>query len=271
MAGGGGRVTGVSITVRFAFPPPPIPAGIPVQPAEIVGAYPHDPGAFTQGLLWCEGRLFESTGMAGQSELREVRLDDGEVLRRAPFPADAWGEGIADWRDDIVGLTLSSGTALRWARDSFAPRGAQPCAGAGWGLARMDDGLVASDGSDLLRILDPESLAVRRTLAVTEAGRPLRRLNDLAFVNGELLANIFMTDTIARIDPETGAVSARIDLGGIVAQSGRRDIRDVLNGIAWDEGGGRLFVTGKNWPRLYEISVPSPAPRSPRPSAPGDR
>ena len=127
-------------------------------------------------------------------------------------------------------------------------------------MARMGGELVVSDGTPVLRILDPEDFAVRRTLTVTEGGRPLRLLNDLAFVRGELLANIFMTDTIARIDPETGAVSARIDLGAIVAQSGRRDIRDVLNGIAWDEEGGRLFVTGKNWPRLYEIALPpSPA------------
>jgi glutamine cyclotransferase len=124
----------------------------------------------------------------------------------------------------------------------------------------MGDELVMSDGSDRLRIVDPKSFAVRRTLAVTQAGRPLRLLNDLAFVNGELLANVFMTDTIARIDPATGSASARIDLSAIVAQSGRRDIRDVLNGIAYDADEDRLFVTGKNWPRLYEISVPAASP-----------
>ena len=246
------------ITIRFAFPPPPIAPGIPVERAEIVDVYPHDPGAFTQGLLRCDGRLFESVGEVGKSELREVRLEDGEVLRRTPFPADAWGEGIADWRDEIIGLTLSSGTALRWGRDDFAARGATPCAGQGWGLVRIGDELVISDGSPVLRIVDPESFAVRRTLTVVEGGRPLRLLNDLAYIGGELLANVFMTDTIARIDPETGTVSARIDLSEIVAESGRRDIRDVLNGIAWDEAEGRLFVTGKNWPRLYEISPPLP-------------
>ena len=258
------------ITIRFAFPPPPIPAGIVVQRAEILAIHPHDAGAFTQGLLRRDGRLFESTGEIGKSELREVRLVDGAVLRRALFPADAWGEGIADWGDEIIGLTLSSGTALRWALNDFAARGSLPCAGQGWGLARISEALVISDGSPVLRIVDPESFAVTRTLTVTEAGRPLRHLNDLAFVGGELFANVFMTDTIARIDPETGTVSARIDLSHIVAQSGRRDIRDVLNGIAWDEAEGRLFVTGKNWPRLYEISVP-PASADSAPSSPPDR
>jgi len=251
---------GVTYTIRFAFPPPPIPAGVAVQRAEIACEYPHDRGAFTQGLLRCEGRLFESTGEVGRSELREVRLEDGAVLRRAPFPADAWGEGIADWGDEIVGLTLNSGTALRWDRESLAPRGLLPCPGTGWGLARLGDELVMSDGSDLLRFLDPASFEVRRSLAVTEAGRPLRLLNDLAFVRGELLANVFMTDTIARIDPATGEAKGRLDLSGVVARSGRRDIRDVLNGIAYDADEDRLFVTGKNWPKLFEISLPpSPA------------
>ncbi|HEV2816879.1 MAG TPA: glutaminyl-peptide cyclotransferase [Allosphingosinicella sp.] len=246
----------MTYTIRVAFPPPPIPAGVTVQRADIVQVHPHDRGAFTQGLLWCDGRLYESTGEVGKSEIRELRLEDGAVLRRAPFPADAWGEGIADWGDEIIGLTLSSGTALRWDRESFAPRGALPCAGQGWGLARSGDELAMSDGSDLLRFVDPASFAVRRTLAVTEAGRPLRLLNDLAFVRGELFANVFMTDTIARIDPATGEVRARIDLSAIVARSGRRDIRDVLNGIAWDADEDRLFVTGKNWPNLFEISLP---------------
>jgi glutamine cyclotransferase len=253
-------MTGDGITIRFAFPPPPVAAGIPIQGAEIVAAYPHDSEAFTQGLLWWDDRLFESTGMVGQSELREVRLEDGAVLRRAAFPDDAWGEGIADWGDEIVGLTLESGEVLRWHRDTFEPRGALPFAAPCWGLARMGDSLVVSDGSAKLRIVDPDSFDVLRTLTVTEGGRPLRLLNDLAFVDGALLANVFMTDTIARIDPATGAVSARIDLSHIVALSGRRDIRDVLNGIAWDEAGRRLFVTGKNWPRLYEIALaPIPA------------
>lgn len=244
-----------TITVRFAFPPPPIPDGIRIERAEIVQAYPHDPGAFTQGLLWSGGHLYESTGEAGRSELRELRLEDGAVLRRAPFPADAWGEGIADWGNEIVGLTLSSGVALRWARDDFAPRGSHACPVPAWGLARVGEELVLGDGTPLLRVVDAASFATRRTIAVREAGRPLAGLNDLAFVDGVLLANLFMTDTLARIDPTTGEVTARIDCAAVVAASGRRDMTGVLNGIAWDEEERRLFVTGKNWPKLFEISL----------------
>lgn len=248
----------MSYTIRFAFPPPPVAPGIPLQRVEILQSHPHDPDAFTQGLLWCEGRLYESTGLKGRSELREVLLEDGEVLRRVRYPGEVWAEGIADWGDEIIGLTLESGCAHRWGRADFADRGTLPCAGQGWGLARIGDELAISDGSATLRFVDPETFEVHRTLAVTEGGRPLRHLNDLTFANGELLANVFMTDTIARIDPATGAVSARLDLAHLARDWGRRDIRDVLNGVAWD--GAHLFVTGKNWPRLYEISLPPPAP-----------
>lgn len=244
-----------TITVRFAFPPPPIPPGVPVQRAKVVNACPHDPAAFTQGLLWTEGRLFESVGEVGRSELRELRLCDGAVLRRVPFPADAWGEGIADREDEILGLTLNSGMALRWRRDDLAPLGQIACPAPAWGLARIGDALAISDGTAVLRFVDPGSFAVRRTLEVREAGAPLGGLNALACVDGALLANVFMTDTIARIDPATGEVTARIDCAAIVGASGRRDFTGVLNGIAWDADGRRLFVTGKNWPSLFEISL----------------
>jgi glutamine cyclotransferase len=246
------------VTLRFAFPPPAIPDGVAVQPVEILAEYPHDPEAFTQGLLWSDGRLFESIGRVGRSELRELRLRNGAVIRRGLFPPDAHGEGIADWQDEIVAVTLQSGIALRWERDGLAPLASLPFPGTSWGLARIGDALVASDGTATLRFVDPETMEVKRALEVSEAGGPLTLVNALAPVKGELLANIFMTETIARIDPETGKATGRLDLSEAVARSGRRDIRNVLNGIAYDADEDRLFVTGKNWPKLFEISLPPP-------------
>lgn len=226
---------------------------VPWRRARIIAEFPHDSDAFTQGLLCVDGRMYESTGQAGRSELREVRLEDGAVLRRTAFPRQAWGEGIAAWDDEIVALTLDSGLALRWARANFAPRGEIALSGAGWGLTRHGEDFVVSDGSDLLRFVDPRTFAQRRTLRVTQAGVPLARLNDLASIGGELVAHVFMTDTLACIDPDTGTVRARVDLSELVARSGRRDRRDVANGIAHDEANDRIFVTGKHWPRLFEI------------------
>lgn len=252
-----------NLTLTFAHPPPAIPPGVALQPVEIIAEYPHDPVAFTQGLLWADGRLFESIGQVRRSEVRELDLASGAVVRSAHLPDDAWGEGLADWQDEIVAVTLSSEIAFRWQRDGLVPLAALPFPGTSWGMARLGDELVVSDGTPVLRFVDPESMEVRRTLAIGEAGGPLTLLNDLCVAKGELLANIFMTETIARIDPVTGAATARLDLSNVVARSGRRDLRDVLNGIAYDAAGGRLFVTGKNWPKLFEISLPPPPPAAP--------
>ena len=247
-----------NLTLTFAVPPPPIPEGVIVQKPEIVRDHPHDPEAFTQGLLWSDGRLFETTGQIGRSELREVRLKSGIPARREPFPRDAWGEGLADWQDEIVAVTLSSEIALRWERERLMPLASLPLPGTSWGMARIGDELAVSDGTALLRFVDPETMTVRRTLEIREAGAPLSLINDLCLVKGELLANIFMTETIVRIDPATGEAKGRLDLSEAVARSGRRDIRNVLNGIAYDADGDRLLVTGKNWPKLFEISLPTP-------------
>ncbi|HST35405.1 MAG TPA: glutaminyl-peptide cyclotransferase, partial [Allosphingosinicella sp.] len=148
-----------NLTLSFAFPPPPVPDGVAVEPVEIVAEYPHDPEAFTQGLLWSEGRLFETLGQTGRSELREVRLKSGIPLRREPFPRDVWGEGLADWQDEIVAVTLNSGIALRWQREQLMPLASVPFLGTSWGMARIGDEFVVSDGTALLRFVDPETMA----------------------------------------------------------------------------------------------------------------
>ena len=245
-----------NLTLSFAFPPPAIPDGVAIEPVEILAEHPHDPEAFTQGLLWSEGRLFETIGQLGRSELRELRLKSGLPLRREPFPGDVWAEGLADWRDEIVAVTLEAGLAFRWEKDNLTPLATLPFPGTSWGMARLADEFVVSDGTATLRFVDPETMTVVRSLEVREAGGPLTLLNDLCVVRGELFANIFMTETIARIDPATGEAKGRLDLSEAVARSGRRDIRDVLNGIAYDEDENRIFVTGKNWAKLFEIAPP---------------
>ena len=233
---------------------------IAVYRCRVVARFPHDPGAFTQGLFWSGGRLFESTGLVGASTLREVRLEDGAVLRSVPFPEGTFGEGITAWGEEIVGVTWQDGIVCRWARETLALRETVKREGEGWGLASDGETLVLSDGSATLRFLDPETLAERRVLPVTAGGAALPLLNALAWVRGEILANVWGQPVIARIDPASGRTRGLIDLTALVADSAGGDPEKVANGIAWDEAGDRLFVTGKNWPWLYEIAIdPVPA------------
>jgi len=231
------------------------PAKIPVQGFEIVREYPHDPAAFTQGLFFLDGHLYESTGQIGQSTVRKVRLNDGAVLQRADIPPPHFGEGIAPWNGSIVGVTWQSGTGFRWNRKDFRKTGEFRYTGEGWGLTQDGKSLILSDGTPTLRFLDPSSMRETRRVRVTLNGKPLRNLNELEYVDGEILANVWMTDSIVRIDPASGAVKGIIDLSKLSATVGRSSRDDVLNGIAYDKVGRRLFVTGKNWPRLYEIKL----------------
>jgi glutamine cyclotransferase len=239
--------------------PPPAHVPPPVQGFSLVRSYPHDPRAFTQGLFYRDGRLFESTGLAGRSTIREVRLESGAVLRSVALPPGLFGEGIVDWKSQIVSLTWQTGIGFRWDRASFRKLGEFRYPGEGWGLTRNAREIVMSDGTPVLRFLDPKTLAVRRRLTVTAGGVPLADLNELEWVKGEILANVWHSDSIVRIDPATGRVIARIDLSTLGAFPNRGE-DDVLNGIAWDAAGKRLFVTGKNWPRLYEIRLTSARP-----------
>jgi glutaminyl-peptide cyclotransferase len=232
-----------------------VPAGanLPIYGYQVVRAYPHDPNAFTQGLQYLGGVLYEGTGLNGRSSVRKVKLETGEVLQRHDLAAQYFGEGITVWNSQIIELTWRSEVAFVYDTASFSQRRMFNYAGEGWGLTHDAANLIMSDGTDHLRYLDPTTFAERRRIQVTAGGMPVRNLNELEYVRGEIYANIWQTDLIARINPD-GRVVGWIDLSGLLAASDRGSV-DVLNGIAFDEEHERLFVTGKLWPKLFEIRL----------------
>ena len=236
--------------------PAPTPDTLPVEHATALRTYPHDRTAFTEGLFIDAGQLYESTGEPGRSSVRHVDLATGRVLQKAVVPAPLFGEGIAPWKGQIISLTWRDGVGFRWSRRSLAPLAHFNFIGEGWGMTRMGDRLVMSDGSSSLEIIDPDSFRLQSRLAVTANGVPVDNLNELEWVDGEILANIWMTDRIARIDPASGHVVGWIDLAALHAKAGAFGADQVANGIAWDAAHRRLYVTGKEWPVLFEIAPP---------------
>ena len=223
---------------------------------QIVHTYPHDPKAFTQGLIYVDGHLYESTGREGQSSIRMVELTTGRVLQKYDLPAEYFGEGLTDWGSDLLQLTWKAHKGFVYDRFSFSPHGTFAYEGEGWGLTHDGTQLILSDGSAYLKILDPKTFRVKRRLKVVdEAGAPVENLNELEFVKGEIWANIWHSSDIVRVSPKTGKVVGRIDLSGIIDSREVGDAEAVLNGIAYDSAGDRLFVTGKLWPKLFEIKV----------------
>lgn len=231
----------------------------PEYRADIVREYAHDTTAFTQGLVWLNDTLYESTGNVGKSNIRRVTLESGAVAQQRDLPKPHFGEGIAILGDTIYQLTWTSGVAYRYDRTSFALLGAFRYDGEGWGLTTDGSMLIMSDGTAGIRFRDPATFDVVRTIAVSENGTPVTKLNELEWVNGEIWANVWTTDKIARIDPQSGAVLGWINLAGLLPASVRSGKEDVLNGIAYDAATQRIFVTGKYWPRLYEIRIRPPA------------
>ena len=228
----------------------------PADSYTVVHTYPHDPHAFTQGLIYVDGHLYESTGLNGRSSLRLVDLTSGDVLQKHDLPADYFGEGLTDWNSTLIQLTWISHKALVYDRFSFALQRTFDYEGEGWGLTHDATQLIMSDGTSLLRFLDPKTFRVIRRLKVVDAdGRPVESLNELEYIHGEIYANVWQTDDIVRISPRTGKVLGRIDLSGIIDKRELREHGAVLNGIAYDAAGNRLFVTGKLWPKLFEIKV----------------
>lgn len=236
------------------------PRETPVYGYRIVKEYPHDPMAFTEGLFFRDGRLFESTGLNRMSTIREVRLEDGKVLRSVSIAPEHFGEGIVDWGDEIRSLTWQGGTGFRWGLKDFRQRGTFRYPGEGWALTRDAKNIYMSDGTPQLRVLDPETMAELRRINVTWDGKPVINLNEMEWVKGEIFANVWMTRRIARIDPKSGKVTGWIDLAPLVAEYSPGDPDSVLNGIAYDAAKDRLFVTGKNWAKLFEIKL-VPLPR----------
>ena len=222
---------------------------------EVVNSFPHDPTAFLQGLVWHDGFLYESTGLEGKSTLRRVEFPSGKVIKMARLDPDLFGEGLALVGDRLIQLTWTTGRGLVYDRESFGKLGEFTYDTEGWGLAFDGRNLIMSDGSNVLTYLDPQSFKPVKKLSVTMNGRPAHQLNELEFIEGEIWANVWQSDLILRIDPASGRVASYLDLKNLLPAQMRRGGEDVLNGIAYDPAQKRIFVSGKLWPRLFEIRL----------------
>jgi glutamine cyclotransferase len=234
---------------------------VPTYGYRVVHSYPHDPGAFTQGLLVRNGFFYEGTGMNGQSGIRRVNIETGEVLQVQPLSSEYFGEGITDWKGSLIQITWQSEVGFVYDLDTFARTRTFSYKGEGWGLTHDDSRIIMSDGTAHIRFLDPGTLKETGRITVHDAGGPVLNLNELEYVKGEIYANVWGTDRIVRISPKDGRVTGWIDLKGLLTPA-ERTRTDVLNGIAYDAATDRLFVTGKWWPRVFEITlVPPVGPR----------
>jgi glutamine cyclotransferase len=230
-------------------------ARVPMYTYDVVNAWPHDPAAFTQGLVFLNGRLLESTGLHGESTLRRVDLSTGKVLQQVRLAPAYFGEGMTVLNGKIYQVTWQSQKGFVYNLETFALEKEFTYTGEGWGLTTDGKSLILSDGSHQLRFLDPVTFQVTRTVPVLHDGQPLRMLNELEYIKGEVFANIWRSQSVARIDPATGRVTGIIDFFGLLPAADHGPKTDVLNGIAHDAATDRLFVTGKNWPKLFEVKL----------------
>jgi glutaminyl-peptide cyclotransferase len=230
-------------------------AGVPKYGYQIVHVYPHDRSAFTEGLEYHDGFLYESTGLNRQSSLRKVRLETGEVVQRIPLSDQYFGEGITILGNEIIQLTYKTEVGFVYSLKDFHLLRNFSYKGEGWALTHNATSVFMDDGSSEIRVWDPKTLVERRRIKVHDGATPVTNVNELEYVEGELFANIWQSDRIARISPVTGAVTGWIDLSGILSPMYRNGSEDVLNGIAYDAATKRLFVTGKLWPNLFEIRI----------------
>lgn len=247
-------VTACAIAAAPQTAAPRPAAAAPVSGYEVVRIYPHDRQAFTQGLIYLDGHLYEGTGLHGQSEIRKVRLETGEVLQRHALDEKYFGEGIAAWENTLIQLTWQSEIGFVYDRASFKPLRTFSYTGEGWGLTHDGSRLIMSNGTATLRFLDPRSFRETGRVTVRDGNVPVEHLNELEFVRGEIFANVWQSERIARISPKTGQVTGWVDLSGLLSPRDAAGV-DVMNGIAYDQAGDRLFVTGKLWPKLFHIRI----------------
>jgi glutaminyl-peptide cyclotransferase len=241
--------------------PAPAVSPMPYPPTlvpQIVGRYPHDSNAFTQGLIWKDGGLIETTGQYGRSEIRHVRLKDGKVLKSVKLPPHIFGEGMTDWGKELLSISWQNGIGYRWDAKSLKRKSSFTYGGEGWGLAQDGKRLFLSDGSDTIRIVDPMTFAQTGSFrACMAAGGCVDQLNELEFIKGKLFANIWQTNRIAVIDPGSAEVIAFLDLTNLAVEVAPklRNMDSVLNGIAYDAAKDIIYVTGKNWPTVFAVRV----------------
>ena len=228
---------------------------VPKYGYEIVNTWPHDKDAYTQGLVFYEGKLLESTGQEGRSSLRLVEPETGKVLKKINVPRPYFAEGITFFKGRIYQLTWQHQLGFIYDVESFEKVGEFSYRGEGWGLTNDGSSLILSDGTNRIRFLDPNNFQVNRTISVLDGSTPVDRINELEYVHGEIYANIWHKDRVARIEPQTGRVVGWIDLTGLRPLSEAKDNEAVLNGLAYDESKDRLYVTGKLWPKLFEIRL----------------
>ena len=245
-----------------AAPTPLQTSALPVQQSSVksldwsvVKAFPHDPAAFTEGLLWHDGALYESTGLEKQSKLRRVDLQSGQVEKNLDLPPQLFGEGLALANNRLYQLTWQTKIGFVYDAKTFKPLAKFNYRNEGWGLTFDGSDLIQSDGTDVLTWRDPKDFAAKRTLKVTRDGAPLRNLNELEWIDGYVWANVWQTDEIVIIDPRDGKVVGQLNLTGLLGAADRTGAEDVLNGIAYDSASKRVFVTGKNWSKLFWIQV----------------
>lgn len=222
---------------------------------EIINTFPHDPEAFTQGLVFDNGFLYEGTGLHGRSSLRKIQIETGKVLQICELDEEYFGEGITIFGDKIIQLTYKAGIGFVYDKETFKPLEQFSYPTEGWGITHNNVHLIRSDGTPNLHFLDPESYEPVRTIEVTDQNVPAWGLNELEYIDGKIYANLWPSETIVIIEPAMGKVIGKIDMKGLLPHGDYNPQTDVLNGIAYDPAGKRLFVTGKNWPKLYEIKI----------------